>query len=238
MRSNITLKVTSVKKKVTFFIMEMKNKNFAERLNDAFSRSGLKKKEISEKLSVSHNTVMRWFRSGSMSKENIERISDLLKISPEWLLYGKSIDNVELANLPENKQVPIVSWVQAGERHMAFVEEDPDEIDTITTYVKCSEQSYALRVNGESMTTSIGPYSFPEDTIIIVDPEQKGDTTNGVFVIAKKNGEDGVHFKQLKYEQGRPYLHSLNPDKTQYKNYYGDFRIIGKVVDYRPVKLP
>jgi len=35
-----------------------------------------------------------------------------------------------------------------------------------------------------------------------VDPEQKGDTTNGIFVIAKKNGEDGVHFKQLKYEQG------------------------------------
>jgi len=29
----------------------------------------------------------------------------------------------------------------------------------------------------------------------------------------------------------------LNPD-PEYKNYYGDFRIIGKVVDYRPVKLP
>jgi len=232
------------------------NQGFKKRLKQSWeNRDKFKiksKKHLAELADVKYNTIMRWFRGEDISKENAILLAELLNVDFMWLFTGerttqvrefeteyieKKDSNVEPAYLKISNEVPIISWVQAGEMHVAFVEEDLDEIEKFTTYVNCSKDSYALRITGDSMTTSVGPYSFPEGTVIVVDPEQKGDLTNGVFVIAKKVGEDGVHFKQLKYEQGRPYLNSLNPN-PDYKNYYGEFRVIGKVVDYKPFKLP
>lgn len=223
-------------------------KTIGQRIRELRKAKGYTQADVAKGVGIKAPSVTQWESDKTTpSGKSLVSLASFLETTPDHILYGSEVkeqnapysvsSNIELANLLIAKEVPIVSWVQAGERHVAFIEDDPDEIETIKTYVKCSKGTYALRINGESMTTPYGPYSFPEGSVIIVDPEQKGDNTNGIFVIAKKEGVDGVHFKQLKFDGAIPYLNSLNPSDN-YPNYYGDFRIIGKVIDFRPVKLP
>jgi SOS-response transcriptional repressor LexA len=219
-----------------------------ERIKKLRKAEGLSNPKLAKLLSVSTATITFWerdeFKPGG---ENLNKLCRLFKTTSDYILYGtglvvneqqsnyNSTINTESASNLSNRTIPIISWVQAGDYHSAEVETDVDEIEKVATYERVSPQTYALRVIGESMTTTSGPYSFPPGSIIIIDPEQSGDITDGVFVIAKENGADSVTFKQLKYDGTRPYLNPLNPD---YPKYFGEFRIIGKVVDFRPVKLP
>lgn len=210
---------------------------------------GLTQLEVADYIGVTKGSVSQWENDAAKPKgKNREKLCQILKTTSGYILHGKentplpfddnlgakSGENTEPAYLPPVKELPIISWVQAGETHVAFIDEAED-YDRFSTFVKCSVNSYALRVTGDSMTALSGQYSFPEGTIIVVDPEQKGDKTDGIFVIAKENGEDAVTFKQLKYDNGRPYLNPLNP---QYQKIFKEFRILGKVVDFRPVDLP
>jgi len=221
-----------------------------KRIKDLRKALKITQKQIADYVGVNRVSVSQWESQGDSPTqpkgENLIRLSQILKTTPDYILYGvepgeenttpkDEISNTEPTWLRPHKDLPIVSWVQAGETHVAFVEDDLENVEKFRTYEKCSPNSYALRVSGDSMTTMTGPYSFPEGSIIVVDPEQRGDTTDGVFIIAKKEGEDAVNFKQLKYDGGSPYLNSLNPD---YERYFGKIRIIGKVIDFRPVRLP
>ncbi|WP_444933635.1 helix-turn-helix domain-containing protein [Microbulbifer sp. JTAC008] len=106
-------------------------------------------------------------------------------------------------------QVPLISWVQAG----AFCEsidifEPGDAENWMPCPVKHSDRTYALQVKGDSMTSPYpGHKSYPEGTIIYVDPEAS--ITNGCRVIAKLDGE--ATFKTYAEDMGRIYLRPINP---------------------------
>jgi SOS-response transcriptional repressor LexA len=71
-----------------------------------------------------------------------------------------------------------------------------------------SKHTYALRVEGDSMTSTHGR-SYPHGTIIYVDPEVQ--PTNGCNVIAKRASGNEATFKQYKIDSGYYYLIPLNP---------------------------
>ncbi|WP_172975304.1 S24 family peptidase [Microbulbifer sp. THAF38] len=106
-------------------------------------------------------------------------------------------------------RVPLISWVQAGE----FCEsvdlfEPGDAEDWMPCPVNHSDRTYALRVKGDSMTNPYpGQKSYPEGTIIYVDPDVA--VTNGCRVIAKLDGE--VTFKTYAEDMGRIFLRPINP---------------------------
>ena len=129
------------------------------------------------------------------------------------------------------RPIPIISWVQAG----AFVESNViDETWAVSDYVHAtsnvSDKAFALRVEGDSMVSHTGGYSFPEGVIIICDPEQSASV--GSFVIAKDTTTQGTTFKRLDGDGLTFKLTALNSDKYDpilINN--GNIRIIAKVVD-------
>jgi SOS-response transcriptional repressor LexA len=75
--------------------------------------------------------------------------------------------------------------------------------------VRVGPHAYALRVVGDSMTNPHGSPSFPEGTVIILDPEREA--APGKYVVVRQKGDSEVTFKQLVRDGGRFYLKPLNP---------------------------
>lgn len=133
---------------------------------------------------------------------------------------------------PMQRFVPVISSVRAGSWGEAADPYHPGEAEE---WIPCpvknySERTYALRVEGDSMTSPYGK-SYPAGSIVYVDPDQNG-CVNGDRVIAKLPGQDQVVFKQLAFDGTQHYLKPLNP---QHPAIFGEFRVIGKVIGkYEP----
>jgi len=112
-------------------------------------------------------------------------------------------------NNSDNKGVPLISFVSAGHFCEAI---DSFDIGHADEWYPCpsrhSKHTYALRVDGDSMT-STHARSYPHGTIIYVDPEVQ--PTNGCNVIAKRTSVNEATFKQYKVDSGSYYLIPLNP---------------------------
>ena len=213
------------------------------RIEEALIEKNETKTELARVLGVTPQHINNWIARGSVPKDYIEPIQKYLNRHINWIVKGKKPKHLFDENTTPVSyrdktfgRVPVISWVQAGETHVAFINDLNDSMDMVECHKSHGENSYALVINGSSMTASSGSkYTFPEGYIIIVDPDQKGDTTDGIFVIAKENGNDAVTFKQLKYDGTTPYLNPLNQD---YPKIFKEFRILGKVIDVRPPELP
>jgi len=168
-----------------------------------------------------------------LSDAYAERLEQAFNLAPGWFdhsggvqesqpQYGNTLPGPDTRGL-----VPLISWVQAGAWDEAH---DPYEVGDGEDWLPCPAghglRSYALRVNGDSMTAPHGR-SYPHNAIIYVDPEQRGGVTPGDRVIAKINGDNLVTFKVLAEDAGRRFLKPLNP---VYPPIYDEFRILGKVI--------
>lgn len=109
-----------------------------------------------------------------------------------------------------NRQVPLISWVQAGQWQDVVDNLAPgDSYKRMHTTARVSGAAYALRVVGDSMTNPGGSPSFPEGTILILDPRR--DAEPGNFVVVRQNGDTECTFKQLIRDTGQYLLKPLNP---------------------------
>jgi SOS-response transcriptional repressor LexA len=107
-------------------------------------------------------------------------------------------------------EVPLISWVQAGKWRNLVDNFHPGDAERwVATYAKVSKHSFALRIVGDSMTNPGGAPSFPEGTIIILDPDRSAEP--GKFVVVRQNSDTECTFKQLVRDAGRHYLKPLNP---------------------------
>lgn len=111
---------------------------------------------------------------------------------------------------PLQMAVPLISWVQAGQWEAVIDNLHAGDAEKwIHTTAHVGPHAYALRVVGDSMTNPSGAPSFPEGTIIILDPERPSDT--GKFVVVRQKQGEECTFKQLVRDAGRWYLKPLNP---------------------------
>lgn len=95
-----------------------------------------------------------------------------------------------------------------------------------------SKRAFALRVTGDSMTSPFpNVRSFPEGTIIIVDPDRGADP--GDFVVAKDVDTQQATFKQLMQDGGRWFLKALNPAYPAIEIDDPAMRVIGRVIEYQ-----
>ena len=140
----------------------------------------------------------------------IARLAKLYQLDMEGI-YDASLTEgnspATAAKATKGKQVPIISWVQAGA--MAEVVLEHHDFEVTLSPFRCSDDAYALEVKGDSMTSNPGAnHSFPEGSIIIVEPN--AEPRHRSFVIARQDGTNEVTFKRLNME-GSKCLQPLNP---------------------------
>lgn len=138
--------------------------------------------------------------------------------------------NVEPMQL--GRAVPLISWVQAG--GLEDIEDvfHPGDADVWINAVKTapSRRAFALRVVGDSMTSPYAQHSFPEGTIIIVDPERSPKA--GDYVVAKDVDSQGATFKRLTTDGTQWVLQPLNPQWPAKPIDDPALRVIGVAIEF------
>jgi SOS-response transcriptional repressor LexA len=202
----------------------MTNEHLArgERLKTLREKWGLSQAALAEKCGWASQSRVGNYEVGTrkISADDAIVLAKALGVGPEVILFGTTTASserlIELSPLSQNdiKMVPLISWVQAGEFCLADSFELPNE--DLEYYAcpnpKAGPRTFALKVRGDSMTNPHGQRSYPEGTVIFVDPDHP--PKSGLRVIASL--EDGsCTFKELaENEMGKTYLRALNPRYT------------------------
>lgn len=218
---------------------------FNYELKAARKKKGLNQGELGENLGVSRQTVQKW-ESGDVVP-NVKRWHELEKalgMPLGWVAHFVALDDKDAGfqgdtstsepqtayrlSCFELKQVPIISWVNAGAwGDIVDTFEPGDADDWIMVTDKVSTAAFALKIIGDSMAPE-----FREGEIIIVDPDIQPDT--GRYVIAKtenggnENGE--ATFKQFIRDGNNIYLKPLNNQYKMMDMTDKDFTVVGCVV--------
>lgn len=175
-----------------------------------------KKMDVADMIGSTPQKLTNWKTRGVPSAE-YKNIADKLGVSVDKLLSKTGhVTNVEPA--PHGKgDVPVLSWVQAGNAQLAI--DDNDINEWVQTTCQVRRNTYALRVQGDSMMPM-----FTEGTILVIEPEI--DYAVNDYVIAK-NGDGEATFKQLVKDAG---LYYLKPNNPQYPTVSLDgYTVIGVV---------
>lgn len=117
---------------------------FIKRLKHAFKLSDKKKKHIAKEVGVSYNTVMKWFRSGSISRENIEALAICLACDKVWLMTGEN--TLEIRELPEKYKTDRDIMIPVYDVQLSS-DNNPPELKYIETEKKLPFDSQWLQKN-------------------------------------------------------------------------------------------
>ncbi|WP_337946986.1 LexA family protein [Pseudoalteromonas sp. Angola-30] len=187
--------------------------SFSERLISRMNTLGVKGSELARQLGTGRASVSHW-RTGQVvpSSENLLKLSKALRCNARWLASGVGTPegNVELELGPDLRgKAPLISWVQAG-KWKEIDMESLRQSDTVFYQhtANVSDDSFALRVKGDSMTSFNGGKSIPEGSVIIVDPNVPAE--HGKVVVARLEDSDEATLKQLVIDGGAKYLKPFN----------------------------
>ena len=189
---------------------------FSRRLNQALDNAGVPPKNfgrqttVAKMFGVTQKAARKWLEGEGMpATKRIGEIAERLGVYGEWLLSGQGPMNAEVSNVePVHdviRRVPLISWIQAGYGVDAVDQLKPGEYeDLLPCPVNCSEQTFALRVRGESMEPE-----YHEGDIVFVDPMVE--PTHRKDVVVRNHVSDEAMLKRLFIEGDRKYLRALNP---------------------------
>lgn len=225
-------------------------KSLAERVAAVRKERGLSQIALAGLAKVSPGTIGNVESGARRAPRELVAIADALGVDPRWLTTGKGrrdvaapgtalvaeetkVDYGRGGNVEEiapRRRVPLLSWIQAGELGDAVEPYPADQAEEwVDVYeTRCSDQTFALRVTGDSMTAPFGD-SFPEGTIIVVDPVRCADP--GDYVVAKDVSTQRATFKKLTTDGGRWFLKPLNPTYPIVEIDDPGLRVIGRVVE-------
>lgn len=209
----------------------LKNKPFGDNMDIANRVKKLRKAldltqyQLAELVGVAQNSIQKLEKGDTKNPRNIESLARALKCTPEFLQFGISENiNSNVSPGPTLKAaVPLISWVQAG-AWSEISEIKEYDADRYLCPVKCSDQTFALKVHGVSMEPK-----FYEGDLIFVDPE--AECIHGSYVVARLDDNNEATFKQLIIEGGQKFLKAANPNwPEQLIAINGNCTLVGKVI--------
>lgn len=186
---------------------------------------GLSEQQFADAVGVSRGAVQQWEKpEGTAPKRaNQPRVAEVLGISVAELMSGDSRMSM---GFDVRDEVPLISEVEAGNYTVIDNFKPKGSFETVPVTVPVKRHTFALRVHGDSMVASTGD-SFPEGSILVVEPELTAEPGDYVIVLNSKNQ---TTFKQLVKDGADYYLKPLN---TRYPiKPLGSAEIIGVVREF------
>ncbi|MDE8603927.1 LexA family transcriptional regulator [Marinomonas sp. RSW2] len=192
---------------------------------------------LAKLVEASPATVSQWENNRTLPNgKNLNNLAKIFKTTPTWILNGKDYTaNIPLSsNVAEapaqynTKSLPVLSQVQAGGWMEALDYRSlGNDIEWEDAPSRASDNSFWLRVVGDSMTSPVG-ISIPEGMLILVDPDIAPE--NGKLVVVKLDGTDEATFKKLAIDAGMKFLKPLNPTYPTIP-INGNCQILGVVIE-------
>lgn len=216
----------------------MKYPDYARRFRLLCVESGAPtvQKELAKWLGYSQATISNWLNGEKLpSMDTAIKLAYKFDCCVEYLLTGKGdknkplreenvfpirsiakttnlreISNVEDAIFKKGK-VPLIGWAQAGGWCEVIDLYAPGDAEAwLDCPVSYGKRTFALRVVNDSMVSPIpGQKSYPEGTIIYIDPDKA--VENGSKVVAKVLDSNEATFKVYREDGGKRWLIPLNP---------------------------
>ena len=225
-------------------------KTIGERIKQRRQELGYTQRRLAELIGIKPPSLhgLESGRAKSPSAKTLQALVKVLKTTPDWILEGKGPKEAqetrmtvkeafrtghlqptvirqmeEMFPITQLQPVPVLSFIQAGNWNEVILN-PPDDIDYLPCPVPCGPQTFALRVQGESMLPRFNPGDY-----IFVDPD-KG-CKSGDFVVAQIDNENKATFKQYLETEDGPMLKAINPDwPNRYIPLPDEYRIIGRVI--------
>lgn len=217
-------------RKVTFQLVE----TLAERLKHVRKvRGGITQQQMADALDVERGAVGNWERGGSVSLENLSKLSDVYDVPLDWLQKNKGeppVDNSEL-NDPSSPiihkmvpnavpgppvalsgvLIPVMGQGAAGPDGSFEFNGEPISYIPAPPRLTHVRGAYAVYVRGDSME----PRYFSGE-VVYVDPHKQPE--RGRFVVAQIAGDEGAapdaYVKQFLSQDARNLrLMQYNPRK-------------------------
>lgn len=204
-------------------------KNFGDRLKASLQHAQMTQQQLADKVGISQQLINYATTDRAKGSKHSLQMAKALRVSPEWLSTGEG----EMLNTSKSAQGQ-QAFIDGSSRNSDVIFVEMEEIIDIqnsrrSVLIPCptehSTSTYATRVKDNTMTAQYGR-SYPEGSIIFVDPERANEAQNGDRVVAVIEGEI-VSFKQYGEADGQRYLQPIN---IQYPSITKPFEIIGLVI--------
>jgi SOS-response transcriptional repressor LexA len=203
-----------------------------ERLLPELEARGWKVQQLADAMKISYQAVRKVKEGGSFSSQNNIKAAKLLKLNPVWLATGVGQREVDGADEDDDTsgKVPLISSVQAGAWSEIVDNFQPgDASEWIPCPAKHGPHTFALTVEGESMSNPGAHPSYEPGSIIFVDPGRSAQP--GDRVVVRLEAQEQATFKQYLEEDGRKFLRAINPDwRPKFIEIDGDATICGVVI--------
>jgi SOS-response transcriptional repressor LexA len=161
------------------------NHFLSERLKTARARLGLTQQGLAELTGFSLSAIGNWESSQNLpGPAKLGQLAKKLGVSIDYLLGNEPAASGRLPGL-EIRQVPIVSWAQAGDL-VAYSDLDAAWHEYTATTCR-DENCFAVTISGDSMEPK---YAAGDIAIVMPNVEPR----NGCLVVCKLKNE-GVFFK-------------------------------------------
>lgn len=184
--------------------------SFYKRIAIARTAVGITQGKLADMVGIGRRQVASYEGGNSKPRDTVlQNLAAALGTSTEWLAQGigKGPDVSSIKRTVTVQEIPVYSnasslWLDP------LIDGEPSVTDFIQSPIRDREDLFALRINGDSMSSS-GPFSFPEGTIVTFDPNKE--VKHGDFVLCALDGANEATFKQLLIDQQQKYLKALNP---------------------------
>lgn len=199
-----------------------------QRIRRTRKKLNLTQKDLAKALrEATHGSISQWESDiTTPSAKNLYDLSIALECDFAWLLNGGKTSNLIPASLKLFK-IPLITYSQVILLNQSKDSNCLTNVEYITTSLKISKESFAIRINEDSMEPE-----FKQGDIVIIDPSIK--PIPGEFVVAVKNKDVEAIFKKYRELSDDQFeLASLNPDYKTINTSDKQIKIVGTMVEHR-----
>lgn len=199
-----------------------------QRIRRTRKNLNLTQKDLAKALrEATHSSISQWESDiTTPSAKNLYDLSIALECDFAWLLNGGMTANLIPASIKLFK-IPLITYSQVVLLNQSKDSNCLTNVEYITTSLKISKESFAIRINEDSMEPE-----FKQGDIVIIDPSIK--PIPGEFVVAVKNKDVEAIFKKYRELGDDQFeLASLNPDYKTINTSDKQIKIVGTMVEHR-----